>query len=185
MDHGNTDDIEAIALRSAVLRTFSATHRPLAAEMLDPDHLSEYGQRDYGSCLHRVLTQYDWREVQLANFRVDDDPPPFSTEIEQAEWARSVFELLSRKGISYYAPAVMLMILSDEETTIPLLIWLFERLDPDCDGKEKIEETFGHWSRDQVDTTIRFLDWALNEFPSSIWDEQFQAALSYWNARRE
>ena len=96
----------------------------------------------------------------------------------------SVFELLSRKGIGYYVPAVMLLILDEQETTIPLLIWFFERLDPDCDGEEKLEKAFGDWDREQVDTAVRFMDWTLCEFPSSIWNEQFQGARSYWDGRR-
>jgi hypothetical protein len=181
--HMTIDDTDA--LKAAVLQAFRDAHHPSAAEMLNPDHLAQYGPRNYGACLHRVLTRYQWQEVQLANFHVGEDPPPFSDEYERAEWAKGVFELLSRKGVGYYLPAVMLIILSDQDTAIPLLIWLFERLDPDCDGEGSVEEAFGHWNAEQIDSTIRFLDWALEEFPNPVMEEQFKAVRLYWYARHE
>ena len=59
-----------------------------------------------------------------------------------------------------------------------------DRLDPDCWGKEAVERSFGHWNGDQIDTSLRFLEWAFKEFSDCPYAQQYQAVRSFWEIRR-
>jgi hypothetical protein len=179
------------ALETAVSQGFYRAWRPAHREMFrssgaDPD--GPWDRHEYDGCLQNVLVQYHWLDVQLDNFRVDDDCLFFKDREEQAEWAAGVCDLLSDAGIGYYAPAVILIVLEEGAAARPLLEWLVGQLDPEWVGENPVEKSFGRWNANQIDVLLEFLDWAFREIPCGWYDGQPQAVRLYWeragNVRR-
>jgi hypothetical protein len=118
MTDANAPDVEAAGLRLVVISAFSGAPRPSIGEMLRslPEVVTPSRHMSWElASLDARLTGFEWAEVHLANFRTDD------SLISEAGLARSAFEQLSSRGVGYYAPAALLIVLEAGQSAAFLL----------------------------------------------------------------
>lgn len=177
-----THNIDFDKLRSAINSAFAFAARPTFDEMLNPsfEFVTSSGFPSQEAAFLDVhLTRFEWKKVHLTNFYSDEG------FLSGAELARYAFELLSTRGVAYYAPAAMLITLEHGRPAAPLFGFLIDQLDPDCVGEDEVYGAFGHWNTAQVDALLDFLSWAANEFPEATYQNQHEAVRDYWQARRK
>jgi len=171
-------------LYDEILDAFGSIQRPSATEMIHPRFRmasSSGNQSQEATMIDRVLGHLRWQGVRWKDFDWEDEL--IQGPSAPAEYAQSVFNCLSDSGVAYYTPSVMLIVISEGLDAEILFQWLLDRLDPDWVGSDVVESTFGRWGMPQVDTLLRFLEWALANFKCQSYDGQGDAVLKYWKAK--
>jgi hypothetical protein len=164
---------------------FRDTEKPSVRELVDPRVRAEGASARRSPeeiLIERWLGPMEWHDIEWEYFAWDDELIQGPTA--PADYACAVFNALSNPGASYFAPSVMLIVISEGSIAEGILNWLVDRLDPEWVGLDWVEEAFGSWSLSQVDVLVRFLDWALAISRNRSYDEQDHNVLKFWKERR-